>query len=746
MDLKSVLTGKEQLEFYWALVVEPGWVQAGIWSTKQGKANVISIGPSAAWQTEDELVSACDSCLSAAIQNLPEDVTEPTKTVFGVSSSWVSEGQIKPEFLDKIKKICSSLSLTPVGFVVLGEAISYFMKSDEGVPLNAIVIGVGEENIEISVFKLGNLLGTHIVSRSVSIVDDLTEGISRFASDEALPSRILIYDGKEGQLEEVRQSLMNASWDDYEKVKFLHTPKVEIITLEQKILATALAGGAEIANVTGVERPFEPKEEKPEEELKESEVVNVESPKVVDLGFVMDKDIRQEGGVKPKIPPIENKGFLPNDKQEAISQERQFIPTSGVLPLFKTKAVNLVRNIFLRINLFLEKFGASKGYGVTGGEKTFLGKRVIFLGLGAFIALFISGIIFWWYYPKATVTIYVSPEKLDQTETIFVDPAASSIDFEKKILPSEFTSEKVDGEKTQATSGTKTVGENAKGEVTLYRSGSEITLKAGTILTGAGSLKFTLGDSVTVASGSASSPSTTKVQVTAEDIGAQYNLAGGETFSVSNYPRGELEAKNDSSFSGGSSREISAVSQDDQDKLEKDLEKELEEKAIEKISSNLPSDKYFIKESVQTTILDETFSNKVGDEASTLKLSLSVEVKGLVVSNNNLFDLAKEALKGKVSQGYALREDQIEVSFEYVEEDTKVYELKANFVANLLPEVNSDKIVKDIAGKYPPLAKEYLSSIKGFTKAEITMNLNLPGRLGTLPRVAKNISIEVASD
>src|SRR4030043_2078581 len=107
-------------------------------------------------------------------------------------------------------------------------------------------------------------------------------------------------------------------------------------------------------------------------------------------------------------------------------------------------------------------------------------------------------------------------------------------------------------------------------------------------------------------SGSASSPSTTKAQVTAEDIGAQYNLAGGETFSVSNYPRGELEAKNDSAFSGGSSREISAVSQDDQDKLEKDLEKELEEKAIEKISSNLPSDKYFIKEPVQKKILDET--------------------------------------------------------------------------------------------------------------------------------------------
>ncbi|OGM09864.1 hypothetical protein A2W13_01625 [Candidatus Woesebacteria bacterium RBG_16_36_11] len=746
MDLKSVLTGKEQLEFYWALVVEANWVQAGIWSTKQGKANVVSIGPSAAWETDEELVNACDSCLSAAIQSLPEDVTEPTKTVFGVSSSWVSEGQIKPEFLDKIKKICSSLSLTPVGFVVLGEAISFFMKSDEGVPLNAIVIGVGEENIEISVFKLGNLLGTHIVSRSVSIVDDLTEGISRFASEDALPSRILIYDGKEGQLEEVRQSLMNASWDDYEKVKFLHTPKIEIVTPEQKILATALAGGAEIANVTGVEKPFEPKEEKEEEELKESEVVNVETPKAIDLGFVMDKDIRQESDVKPEIPPQENKEFLPNNKEEVSPQERQFIPASGVLPLFKIKAVNLIRKISSKINLFLEKFGAAKGYGVSGGGKTFLGKRVLFLGLGAFIILLISGIIFWWYYPKATVTIYVSPEKLDQTETVFVDPSTSSVDFEKRILPGEFITEKADGEKTQDTSGTKTVGDKAKGEITLYRSGSEISLKAGTIITGPGSLEFTLDDGVTVASGSASSPSTTKAQVTAEDIGAQYNLAGGETFSVSNYPRGELEAKNDSAFSGGSSREISAVSQDDQDKLESDLKKELEEKAIEQISSNLSSDKYFIKESVQTTILDETFSNKVGDEASTLKISLSVEVKGLVVNKSNLYDLAKEALKGKVSQGYALREDQITVSFEYVEEDINIYELEANYVANLLPEVNSDKIIKDIAGKYPTLAKEYLSSIKGFSKAQITMNLNLPGRLGTLPRVSKNISIEVAAD
>ncbi|KKU65258.1 MAG: hypothetical protein UX88_C0004G0006 [Candidatus Woesebacteria bacterium GW2011_GWC2_47_16] len=99
MNLKDFLAsgGSKNGEFYWALVIEPGWIQAGIWQIIAEKAEVVSVSPPAAWETDEELIGAADAALSATIQNLPEDVSEPQKTVFGVPSSWVSEGEIKKE-------------------------------------------------------------------------------------------------------------------------------------------------------------------------------------------------------------------------------------------------------------------------------------------------------------------------------------------------------------------------------------------------------------------------------------------------------------------------------------------------------------------------------------------------------------------------------------------------------------------------------------------------------------------------
>ena len=151
MNLKDFLSNREHPpELYWSLVIEEGWVQAGVWYIGETAAEVVSISPGAAWGTEDELTGAVDTALSSAIQKLPENYKEPNKTVFGVSASWVKGGEISEEYLSKIKTLCTELSLTPVGFVVLPEAIAHLCKSEEGSPLNAIVLGLGSGKIDIS--------------------------------------------------------------------------------------------------------------------------------------------------------------------------------------------------------------------------------------------------------------------------------------------------------------------------------------------------------------------------------------------------------------------------------------------------------------------------------------------------------------------------------------------------------------------------------------------------------------------
>ena len=83
MNLKDFLINKDSHpELFWALVIEEGLVQSGIWYIGDTTAEVVSIGAGIPWESEEELIEATDAALSSAIQKLPEDYPEPQKTVF----------------------------------------------------------------------------------------------------------------------------------------------------------------------------------------------------------------------------------------------------------------------------------------------------------------------------------------------------------------------------------------------------------------------------------------------------------------------------------------------------------------------------------------------------------------------------------------------------------------------------------------------------------------------------------------
>jgi hypothetical protein len=743
MDFKSFLSTKEDksIEYYWALVIEPEWVQAGIWEIVENKAKIIAVSPSAAWASEEELTSACDTVLSAAVSSFPEDAKEPSKTVFGVSSTWVSEGQIKGEYLKTLKKVCADLSLTPVGFVVLPEVMAHLIKSEEGSPLSGVVLGVGSQNIELSIFKLGNLIGTANIARSVSVVDDVAEGLTRFADGDNLPSRFLLYDGKEGELEETKQALLKANWSDYKKIKFLHTPKIEVVTPKRKVHAVSLAGASEIADVSSLETKGEGKKEEKVSSKTDPAATTERSARPEDVGFMVGQDISvQKHGtladaVKKTTQVEEQKEQIQGKLTENMQDKKKPQQSKG----FKS---NFVLDILRKMKLNVVSLLAKKP------KIKMSGKRALTLGGGLFLLLIIIGFISWWFLPKATVTIYVSPKKLDEEMTIFVDPGASGSNLAKGILPGDTIETTVSGERTTSTSGTKTIGEKAKGSVTIQNGTAQaIKLPAGTFLYSAADLKFELAAEASVSAAlSPSSPGTDTVEVVAVGIGAEYNLAKDESFSVGNYPKAEVDAVTTSDLSGGSSRQISAVSEEDMDELEDDLIEELLEEAKDELIGKTSEDQYFIEGSMETTVSTKSFSNKVGDEADNLKLSLTLEVTSLVVENLALSDFAKEVLKDKIPSGYVLREDQVDMRFELEEEEDEVYELFVYMEVNLLPEVKPDEIIEEIVGKNSSHAKDYLTSIAGFTRAEINLKPPLPGWLSTLPHVAKNIEVELAAE
>lgn len=734
MNLKDFLTNKESPpELFWALVIEKGLVQSGIWYIGEGAAEVIGIGAGIPWESEDELVEATDAALSSAIQKLPEDYPEPQKTVFGVSTSWVKDGEISPENLIKIKKLCTELSLTPVGFVVLPEAIAHLYKSEEGSPLNAIVLKSGSENLELSVFKLGELAGTTEVSRSVSLVDDVVEGLSRFDGVSPLPTRFIVYDGKEGELEEVKQTLIQANWGEG-KVSFLHTPQVEILSTDRKVLATALAGGAEIGNVTSVVTPGEEGkedqvvEEKPEELTEEQKPVSAET-----MGFALGEDIssmKKEDiqNVMPAEPPP------PVVPAPAFSQQP---PINMAKPLPQRQPVDYLAKSKILFHSFSKIFSKANPE----SPRTNKGLIAILAALG--LGLIVIGIL-WWFVQTAKVTIYVTPKRSEENVQITFD-SGGQFDQGNGIIPAKTLTDQVSGEKTKTTTGTKLIGNKATGSVQIANgNGAAINLAAGTSLTSSSGFKFVTNNEASV-SGQLlpGSPGTATVNVTAYDIGSQYNLAKGEVFSVGNYSKALVAATSTGDFSGGSSQQISAVDKDDQISLENDLKNELAQNAKSDLSAKVADNEIFVNDLAALEVTGENFDHKIGDQADSLKLSLSLSATGLAADKEKLLDYAKGILGGKAPEGYTLSSDQIDFKFTFVSVQDGKYTYNVVVGGNFLPAVDTGKIKKTILGKTVAAATEYLNSVSGFDHADIALKIRFPGFLKTIPRIANNILIEV---
>jgi hypothetical protein len=180
--------------------------------------------------------------------------------------------------------------------------------------------------------------------------------------------------------------------------------------------------------------------------------------------------------------------------------------------------------------------------------------------------------------------------------------------------------------------------------------------------------------------------------------------------------------------------------------LQEELVEEISDGILGKLTEEVSDGTVIIPDSLTSVESGVNFSGKVGDEASSLKLSMTLKSSLLTVDKEEVVGVAKKILEGKIPEGFVLRDDQLTYNFEK-SGDKESGKYKLNVSANLLPQVDTDKIKGDIRGKYPELAKDYfINQVPGFVRAEIKLSPSLPGKLGSLPRLAKNIDIQIASD
>ncbi len=135
--------------------------------------------------------------------------------------------------------------------------------------------------------------------------------------------------------------------------------------------------------------------------------------------------------------------------------------------------------------------------------------------------------------------------------------------------------------------------------------------------------------------------------------------------------------------------------------------------------------------SVSNKVLD----HQVGDQASTVKMSLTAKVTGITISKKDMDNLARAIFQNKVPDGFVMNDDQIDFNFEPKDVD---------YMINLLPSVDINALSKQILGKNISDAKTILShKVPGYDDANITIKPKLPF-FGYIPHVPANITMTVS--
>lgn len=319
--------------------------------------------------------------------------------------------------------------------------------------------------------------------------------------------------------------------------------------------------------------------------------------------------------------------------------------------------------------------------------------------------------------------------------------SAKSFDKEMDITaPGQVLEVNEIGTQKTTASGKKLVGDKAKGTVTIFNTTAAKTFPAGTTIANNG-LKFILDNDANVATGSPAQSSQASVAVTAAEIGDKYNLPAGSLFAISSYQ----EAKNDSAFSGGNSHQATVVAKEDQTRLMATLSAELTAKAQNDLRAKLSSGQSLLPNAITFQVAKKKFSKDVDQEADMVSLDLTLDFKGVVISKDEAVAKFKEKFSGEIPTGYELLSDQANLEIKTTKQDkTGNLILTSRLTAKLLPQMNKEQIIKNIAGKSAKEATKIIMAVTGVNAVDFevspkffrpVINLFLPWRPGAITNV-----------
>ncbi len=351
--------------------------------------------------------------------------------------------------------------------------------------------------------------------------------------------------------------------------------------------------------------------------------------------------------------------------------------------------------------------------------------------------------------PKATIALKTDTTSVVSSFDFTADTSITELDAEAKKIPAVLQeTKKTDTEKVAAT-GQRDDGTRATGEVRLsvpcFGVSSIVTVPAGTTVT-TGDLRFVTQETARLNSSSGGGPSSCvfydEVDVISSENGDKYNIGRDKTFSVSGFS--SVTGKNDDNFSGGTSKIVKIVSQQDVDNAVEKINSRVGESVGDELSSRLESDKlYALKETLTKPDPKITISPEVGQEASEVTVTSESTYSMLGVHKDDLKKAIEDDIKEEVDlEKQSVIDDGIDASIMRINNNTNPGQAFISFRTSVTvgPEIDEAAIKEAVRGKKRGEVESYANGITGVKGVEVNYS---PFWVYSTPKAAKKINIVI---
>lgn len=629
--------------------------------------------------------------------------------------------QLHKPFMKSIKDISKNLDLKPIGFIECYEAITRFAQA-AGLPTDAVLLEVENTSVSVIVTVRGQIVHHDKVARLDDWLSSVYTSLATLKHQLQVPHQLIVYSPDSTPIHD--KAIEQYEWNDlfgHSHPVIRHYSHEELIDallesfakqlFPQKQLASAMAPSA-VAPVAAAATSAETHYDEPLIQDGDEETVTSHHEDALaaeEMGFAVGHELQStpvlDASPAFHAPPVHE--YRPPNEDEDVDSAMgsggkfAFLGTAGTIIAAKWAAARAgVMGLFSR-----NTAQSTQSATTVPAARMSVGMHKMALVIAGVISLLALCVFLEFAVHSATVALTLPADELTQTVRL-----PSSFRYKQSTISSDFSAK-------TTTTGEKFVGDRAKGSVTIYNSdtSSSVSLQKGQEITSSDGLVFQINDAVKIASASGDassiSSSTAKVDVTASDIGSEYNLKTGTKFSIDGFSSSQMIAKNDSDIGGGSKEKVTVVSEEDYERLTQDVEKQAQEFTQKKLKETDSLDVVIIPEFTDTELSKKVYTADVGDEVDQVALDTTATVSYTAIDQKEALSYFETQFEKSAGSDKKLLPDTFAFTVKKgTSGDADAPRVTVEGTIKSVQNVDEEKIKKEIAYKSPAEATDYLKN------------------------------------